>query len=96
MMHGRSRPPYTLLPDYQPPPIPEGYGWSDLLARDGVELETQYRATLETLGQQEGTLGVIFRKTQNRTQEPAMLTRLVRELIDSENWLSMDADAKGD
>ena len=25
MMDERSRPPYTLLPDYQPPPIPEGY-----------------------------------------------------------------------
>ena len=35
MMDERSRPPYTLLPDYQPPPIPEGYRWPDLLARDG-------------------------------------------------------------
>ena len=25
MMDERSRPPYTLLPDYRPPPIPEGY-----------------------------------------------------------------------
>ena len=37
MMDERSRPPYTLLPDYQPPPIPEGYGWPDLLARDGAD-----------------------------------------------------------
>ena len=96
MMHERSRPPYTLLPDYQPPPIPDGYGWSDLLARDGDELESHYRRTLETLGGQPGILGVIFRKAQNRIQEPAMLTRLVRELINSENWLSMDADVKGD
>ena len=96
MMHERSRPPYTLLPGYQPPPIPGGYGWADLLARDGDELESHYRRTLETLGGQPGTLGVIFRKAQNRIQEPAMLTRLVRELIDSENWLSMDADVKGD
>ena len=81
MMHERSRPPYTLLPDYQPPPIPDGFGWADLLARDGDELESHYRRTLETLGGQPGTLGVIFRKAQNRIQEPAMLTRLVRELI---------------
>ena len=24
MMHERSLPPYTMLPDYLPPPIPEG------------------------------------------------------------------------
>ena len=96
MMDERSRPPYTLLPDYQPPPIPEGYRWPDLLALAGAELETHYRRTLETLGGQSGTLGVIFRKAQNRIQEPAMLTRLVRELIDSEDWLQLSADVKGD
>ena len=96
MMDERSRPPYTLLPDYQPPPIPEGYGWQDLLSRDGVELENHYRATLEKLSGQSGTLGVIFRKAQNRIQEPAMLTRLIKELIDTEIWLDLSADVKGD
>ena len=96
MMDERSRPPFTLLPDYQPPPIPEGYDWPSLLAREGAELETHYRRTLETLAQQPATLGVIFRNAQNRIQEPAMLTRLVRELINSENWLSLSADVKGD
>ena len=97
MMDERSRPPYTLLlVFYRPPPIPEGYRWPDLLARDGAELEAHYRATLETLGGQPGTLGVIFRKAQNRIQEPAMLTRLVRELINGENWMSLSADVKGD
>ena len=96
MMDERSRPPYTLLPDYQPPPIPEGYRWPDMLARDGAELETHYRRTLETLGGQPGTLGVIFRKAQNRFQEPDMLTRLVRELTNSEHWLQLSADVKGD
>ena len=96
MMDERSRPPYTLLSGYQPPPIPEGYGWPSLMARDGDELEAQYRHILETLARQPGTLGVIFRKAQNKIQEPAMLTRLVRELINSENWLSLSADVKGD
>ena len=36
MMDERSRPPYTLLPDYQPPPIPEGYDWPSLLVREGA------------------------------------------------------------
>ena len=96
MMHERSQPPHTLLPGYEPPPIPEGYDWPGLLSREGQELETHYRDTLDKLGQQPGTLGVIFRKAQNRIQEPAMLTRLVKDLIDSENWLQLSADVKGD
>ena len=96
MMHERSQPPYTRLPDYTPPPIPEGYDWQSLLDRDGDELETHYRHTLETLARESGTLGVIFGKAQNKIQEPAMLTRLIKELIDSENWLSLSADVKGD
>ncbi len=96
MMHERSRPPYTLLPDYQPPPIPRGHDWPSLLARDGDELETHYRRTLEALARQPGTIGVIFAKAQNKIQEPAMLTRLIKELIDSENWLALSADVKGD
>ena len=95
MMHERSQPPFTLLPGYEPPPIPKGFDWPSLLARDGDDLETHYRHTLETLGTQAGTLGVIFRKAQNRIQEPAMLTRLIKDLINSENWLALSADVKG-
>ena len=96
MMHERSQPPYTLLLNYQPPPIPQGYYWPSLLSRDGDELEAHYRRTLETLARQPGTLGVIFSKAQNKIQEPAMLTRLIKDLIDSENWLALSADVKGD
>ena len=96
MMHERSQPPHTLAPGYRPPPIPEGYDWPSLLSRDGRELEEHYRHTLETLAQLPGTLGVIFSKAQNRIHEPAMLTRLIQELIDSENWLALSADVKGD
>ena len=96
MMHERSQPPFTLLQGYEPPPIPKGFDWPSLLARDGDDLETHYRHTLETLGTQAGTLGVIFRKAQNRIQEPAMLARLIKDLIDSENWMALSADVKGD
>ena len=96
MMDERSRPPFTLLSGYQPPPIPEGSDWPSLVARDGDDLEAHYRRTLEALSQQPGTLGVIFRKAQNKIQEPAMLTRLIKELIDSEQWMSLSADVKGD
>lgn len=41
-------------------------------------------------------LGLIFRKAQNKIQDPAKLRRLVADLIDRETWTSLDADVKGD
>ena len=41
-------------------------------------------------------LGVIFRKAQNKIQDPAKLRRLIVDLIDNENWSIDDADVKGD
>jgi type I restriction enzyme M protein len=66
------------------------------LARDGDELEIQYRHTLEDLGKRSGMLGLIFRKAQNKIQNPALLRRLIVDLIDKEQWSSLSADVKGD
>jgi hypothetical protein len=41
-------------------------------------------------------LGVIFRKAQNKIQDPAKLRRLIVDLIDKEQWSSLSADVKGD
>jgi type I restriction enzyme M protein len=41
-------------------------------------------------------LGVIFRKAQNKVQDPAILRRLVVDLIGKETWSALDADVKGD
>jgi hypothetical protein len=41
-------------------------------------------------------LGIIFRKAQNKVQDPAKLRRLIADLIDREKWLTLDADVKGD
>ncbi len=44
-----------------------------------------------------GMLGVIFRKAQNKIQDPAKLRRLIVDLIDREQWIGdVDADVKGD
>jgi hypothetical protein len=51
---------------------------------EGVELEQHYRETLRELGQQGGMLGLIFRKAQNKIQDPAKLRQLVVELIGKE------------
>lgn len=76
--------------------VPYGLDWQSLLDRDGDELEVHYRHILESLGKQPGTLGTIFRKAQNRIQDPAKLRRLVVNLINEETWTAVDADLKGD
>ena len=76
--------------------VQHGDDWQSLLDRDGDDLEVHYRHILESLGKQAGTLGTIFRKAQNRIQDPAKLRRLVVNLINEETWTSVDADLKGD
>ena len=75
--------------------IPEKYGWQSLLKRDGNELENHYRAILTELGKGSGLIPVIFRKAQNKIQDPAKLRRLI-ELIDGETWTGLDIDVKGE
>ena len=41
-------------------------------------------------------LGIIFRKAQNKIQDPAKLRRLIADLINREQWMILDADVKGD
>jgi len=74
--------------------IPEDLGWQSLLARDGDDLESHYRHILTTLGTGSGLIPVIFRKAQNKIQDPAKLRRLV-ELIHGETWIGLDMDVKG-
>jgi type I restriction enzyme M protein len=91
MADEQSRPPHN-----KPSAVPQGWDWPSLLARDGDDLETHYRHTLEELGKRPGMLGVIFRKAQNKIQDPAKLRRLIVDLIDKEEWTSLSSDVKGD
>jgi type I restriction enzyme M protein len=75
--------------------IPLGWDWASLVSKDGAELEVHYRHLLEALGKEKGMLGVVFRKAQNKIQDPAKLKRLL-ELINDETWLGMDIDVKGE
>ena len=85
----------TKPPFNRPSNIPVGLDWQSLLPKDGDELEVHYRHILETLGKSKGMLGIIFRKSQNKIQDPAKLRRLV-ELINDETWVGMDIDVKGE
>jgi type I restriction enzyme M protein len=91
MADEQSKPPFS-----KPSPIPKGFGWAALLKLDGDDLEIHYRHTLEELGKRSGMLGVIFRKAQNKIQDPAKLRRLIVDLIDKEQWSSLSVDVKGD
>lgn len=85
----------TKPPFNKPSSIPKGFDWQSLLEKDGDALEVHYRKTLETLGKEKGMLGIIFRKSQNKIQDPAKLKRLIM-LINDETWLGLDIDVKGE
>src|SRR5690349_20229271 len=91
MAHERTEAPY-----HQQSRIPAGYDWPSLLERQGDALELHYQHLLTELGRQPGMLGVIFRKAQNKIQEPALLRRLIVDLIGTTNWTQLGTDVKGD
>src|SRR5574340_840926 len=57
----------------KPGAIPAEYNWASLRALSGDELEIHYRRLLEELGKGSGLIPVIFRKAQNKIQDPAKL-----------------------
>ncbi len=82
--------------------IPKKYDWSTLISKTGNDLENQYRHILQNLAKESGLLGVIFRKSQNKIQDPAKLERLIK-MIDGDSkikdkilWSGMDIDVKGE
>lgn len=85
----------TLPPFNKTSKIPKNMDWPSLVSKDGDALEVQYRHILESLGKEKGMLGVIFRKSQNKIQDPAKLKRLVN-LINQETWVGIDIDVKGE
>jgi type I restriction enzyme M protein len=90
MAYEYSKPPYNRKLT-----IPEAYNWGSLVAIKGAELELHYSTLLRELSTQKGILGQIFTKSQNKIQDPAMLAKVI-DMINSENWLVMGADVKGD
>jgi len=75
--------------------IPKKYDWESLLDKTGDKLEIHYRHILENLATESGLLGLIYRKSQNKIQDPAKLDRLIK-LINEETWVGLDLDVKGE
>ncbi|MFH2026931.1 MAG: class I SAM-dependent DNA methyltransferase, partial [bacterium] len=86
----RSKPPYNKESQ-----IPAEHNWESLRNKEGDELELHYRHLLESLGKESGLIGVIFRKSQNKIQDPAKLRRIIK-MIDDEIWMGLDVDVKSE
>ncbi|RYF60235.1 MAG: SAM-dependent DNA methyltransferase [Comamonadaceae bacterium] len=95
LAHEYAQPPYARPTLVAKALVPKGFDWPSLKGKTGEPLEAHYLALLHRLAQEPGMLGAIFFKAQNKIQDPAKLSRLV-QLIDAENWISLDADLKGD
>lgn len=72
------------------------YCWGKLVAaRDNSTLASTYRNSLTKLSGENGLLGLIFTKPQSKISDNAKLRRLI-ELIDAQEWSSLDFDVKGE
>lgn len=68
--------------------------WQTLSSKRGAELDDFYNQLLRILANEQGILGQIFTKSQNKIQDPAKLSKVIN-MIDKENWNLMGSDVKG-
>jgi type I restriction enzyme M protein len=74
--------------------IHKEYNWQSLKALSGGDLMDHYTNTLRDLAKEPGLLGEIFTQAQNRFNNPVSLKKLLN-LIEEDEWTSMDVDVKG-
>ena len=79
----------------EPSIIPDAYRWDKLVSKDGDDLEVQYRKSLEKLGKEDGLIGTIFKKAQNKLTDPAKLKRIVSLIATEGPWIGIGVDVKG-
>lgn len=77
--------------------LPEGYRWSDLVAKDGIEQLEYYRALLLKLGSKDAkaTVQAIYANAQTALKQPRVLKKLVTS-IDELDWYSAKEEGLGD
>src|SRR5207253_1962700 len=77
-------------------PIPHRYSWGTLLGiSDNVKRLERYHQGLRKLSVRPGLVGLIFTKPQSKINDPAKLN-LLMQMIDAEQWSSLDVDVKGE
>ncbi|MDG0973342.1 MAG: N-6 DNA methylase [Crocinitomicaceae bacterium] len=76
--------------------IPEGYRWSDLKDKEGIELANFYRQLLLDLGTQgKGKVKEIYNNAQTSIKEPANLRKVIKH-IDELDWYSARDEGLGE
>lgn len=76
--------------------IPSRYTWGALksINNNAKRLE-RYHQALRMLSDYPGLIGLIFTKPQSKINDPAKLHLLI-QMIDSEDWSTLDQDVKGE
>jgi len=76
--------------------IPTRYTWGALKAfTDNKKRLDRYHQGLRKLSELPGLIGLIFTKPQSKISDPAKLHLLI-QMIDSEEWSTLDVDVKGE
>jgi len=69
--------------------------WDELKKQSGLELTHLYGEMLRHLRKQEGIVGDMYYQAMPRLNNPVNLKKLIN-LIDEDDWSSMDVDVKGE
>jgi len=85
---------FLKMADERDVPIPKGCDWDTLKSLSGTKLTDHYNEVLRKLRESEGLLGAIFTQATSRLTNPVNLRRLI-DMIDEEEWSSLDVDVKG-
>ncbi len=76
--------------------IPARYTWGALQnITDNAKRLDRYHQGLRKLSELPGLIGLIFTKPQSKINDPAKLHLLI-QMIDSEEWSTLDVDVKGE
>ena len=76
--------------------IPEGYRWSDLSSKEGIELANFYRQLLLDLGTKgTGKVKEIYTNAQTSIKEPANLRKIIKN-IDELDWYEAREEGLGE
>jgi type I restriction enzyme M protein len=75
--------------------VPKKYNWNSLKEQSGTDLTDHYQEALRKLREEKGILGKIFTQAMPRINNPVNLKRIIN-MIDEEDWSSMDVDVKGE
>jgi type I restriction enzyme M protein len=73
----------------------QSINWDELKKQSGLELSHLYGEMLRHLRKQDGIIGDIYYQAMPRLNNPVNLKKLIN-LIDEDDWTSMEVDVKGE